>query len=80
MEAVPLHVQQLEGVLEAREGLGVNVTDPVHAKIDPPWGDGLECVFLQFFNVIVIQVEIIDCESIVEHIFRHRGDKVFTEI
>ena len=36
VEAVPLHVQELERVLQPREGVNMNETDPVHAKIDPP--------------------------------------------
>ena len=67
-------------LFDAAKSIGLHGGDPVGAEVDTTGRDASECVRVQSFNVIVIEVEVVDDQGAVEHVWREAGNEVFAQV
>ena len=63
-------------LFDAAKSIGLHGGDPVGAEVDTTGRDASECVRVQSFNVIVIEVEVVDDQGAVEHDWREASNEV----
>ena len=67
-------------LFDAAKSIGLHGGDPIGAEVDTTGSYTSEGVHVQGFNVIVIEVEVVDDQGAVEHIRGEAGDEVLAQV
>ena len=67
-------------LFDSAKGIGLHGGDPIGAEVDTSGCDASEGVRLQSFNVVVIEVEVVDDQGAVEHVWRETSNEVLAQV